>query len=179
MIKRAKIASNAPPLASLAVDMLASRILFCSSMLFLVSLAYAIWHNIWDVVIGTAATAATSLLNHWFLSKHAFFNFLDKLARPPTQSDCTPCAPRRVSSCSQIVRSTAAYFMTISYWALPPQHFLLVVISGSLALAAYVGYSRHHQCKTLTHVFVHFASNVGVLVYTAGLVARRQAGSVP
>ncbi len=69
------------PLASVAVGILASRILFCSSMLFLLSLAYAIWLSVWDVVIGTAATAATSLLNHWFLSKHKFFNFLDKLVR--------------------------------------------------------------------------------------------------
>jgi hypothetical protein len=66
--------------------------------------------------------------------------------------------------------------MIISYWVLPLPHLVLVVISSSLALAAYLGYSRRHHVAM--HVFVHVASNVGVVSYTAGLAARRHADSI-
>jgi hypothetical protein len=71
------------PRSALAASIFATRALFCSSTLFLVALAYAVWHNVWDVVIGTAATATTSLLNHWFMSQHAFFKALDTVVHCP------------------------------------------------------------------------------------------------
>ncbi len=79
----------------------------------------------------------------------------------------------------QVVRSICAYFMIISYWALPPWHLLLVVASGGIALAAYLLYSCRSHCgvSDAAHVIVHVFSSLGVLLYTAGLVAQRQADS--
>jgi hypothetical protein len=75
--------SEAPPRSTLANSIFTDRVLFCSSLLFLVSLAHAIHHSVWDVTIGTAATALTSMLNHWFMSHNAFFKALDKTVPPP------------------------------------------------------------------------------------------------
>ncbi len=50
-------------------------------MLFLVALAHAMWHNVFDVIVGTAATAITSLLNHWFVSQNKYLRALDKMVR--------------------------------------------------------------------------------------------------
>ena len=50
-------------------------------MLFLVALAHAMWHNVLDVIFGTAATAITSLLNHWFVSQNKYLRALDKIVR--------------------------------------------------------------------------------------------------
>jgi hypothetical protein len=103
------------------------------------------------------------------MSKNLFFNILDKAVHFAPAFLSLP-----LSRAGQVVRSTAVYFMSISYWVLPLQHLILVVTSCCVALVVYIGFSRHSQCRTQTHVIVHVASNIGVLFYTAGLVARRQ-----
>lgn len=66
-----------PARATLVPSVLATRILFCSSSLFLVAVGYAAWHHVWEIVLGSGATAATSLLNHWYVSKNVFIRNLD------------------------------------------------------------------------------------------------------
>jgi hypothetical protein len=64
--------------------------------------------------------------------------------------------------------------MCISYRVLPLPYLALVILSSTLALTVYLRFSRHQQCKkNYAHVIVHVASNVGVLLYTSGVVARR------
>ncbi len=169
------------PRSAVAASTSATRVLFWSSTLFLVALAYAVWLSVWDVVIGTAATATTSLLNHWFMSQHAFFKALDTVVRrPPPRNRPTFHSLTLgfgnvfsgVSPAAQVVRSISAYFMIISYWALPLWHLVLVVACSSVALAAYMLYSRGRD-HVVAHVIVHVSASVGILLYTAGLAARR------
>jgi hypothetical protein len=68
--------------------------------------------------------------------------------------------------------------MCISYRVLPLHYLVLVILSSSVALTVYLCFSRHPQCKVYAHVIVHVASNVGVLLYTSGVVARRGADGI-